>query len=104
MAEQIHIEETKIEIVSDTRTRWQRFKAWWESLFKNEYEVNVWFFAGAVKNEDGSATPLRRSKKVFVLKEITKKTDRHIVGQDVFGKPFEIKTVEPFDYYIRKVK
>jgi hypothetical protein len=38
-----------------------------------------------------------------MLKDVTKKTSTHIVGKDIFNKPFEIKTVEPFDYQLRKL-
>lgn len=104
MAEEIHIEETEIKIVASKKSLWGKIVDWWGSLFTNEYEVTVWFHAGALPDAEGKAVPRSRSKKVFVLKSIAKKSDRHILGEDVFGKPFEIKTVEPFDYFIRKVK
>jgi hypothetical protein len=101
MAEELQIEDTEIKV--EKKGAWRSFKEWFAALFKDEYEVTVWFFAGAVFDEAGNRVPLSRSKKVFILKNITKKTQTHIVGTDVFGKPFEIKTVEPFDYFIRKV-
>ena len=99
---------TKKSTIQDTETTivylpWRkRLWQWWISLFKEEYELIVWFHSETIIQEDGVKT-IRRMRKEFQLKDITKKSPTHIVGKDIFGKPFEIKTVEPFDYQIRKI-
>jgi hypothetical protein len=80
----------------------RRFWEWVSRFFQEEYELTVWFQGTTTIAADG-VTTISRSQKIFILKEISKKTQNHIVGKDAFGKPFEIKTVEPFDYQIRKV-
>lgn len=76
---------------------------WIVSLFQEEFVLDVWFVAGSTEDKDGVKT-FTRSKKQFILTAITKKTQTHIIGKDQNGHPFEIKTVEPFDYTITKVK
>ena len=80
----------------------KRIWQWWLSLFIEEYELIVWFHTETVEHQDGLKT-IRRTSKTFMLKDVTKKTSTHIVGKDIFNKPFEIKTVEPFDYQLRKL-
>lgn len=100
MAE-IQVEDTEVKVV---KPKWyRRLWQWWLSLFVEEYELTVWFHTETVEHVDGLKT-IRRSSKVFMLKDITKKTSTHITGKDIFGKPFEIKTVEPFDFQLRKLK
>ena len=43
-----------------------------------------------------------RTKRIIV-KDFKKKTPKHIKGKDMDGRAFEIRTVEPFDYQIRKI-
>lgn len=76
---------------------------WILSLFQEEFVLEVWFVAGTTEDKDGVKT-VTRSRKEFVLTALTKKTQTHIIGKDKDGHPFEIKTVEPFDYTITKVK
>jgi len=99
--ENIVVEDSKIEV---KKASWhKRLWQWWLSLFVEEYELTVWFHTETVEHADGLKT-IRRSSKVFILKDISKKTSTHITGKDIFGKPFEIKTVEPFDFQLRKLK
>jgi len=90
------------EVVIKKISIWKRMWQWWLSLFKEEYELIVWFHSETIEHQDGLKT-IKRSQKTFMLKAVTKKTSTHIVGKDIFGKPFEIKTVEPFDYQLRKL-
>ena len=76
---------------------------WILSLFQEEYELVVWFHSETIGGSDGLKS-VARSRKGFTLTALTKKTPTHIVGKDEHGHPFEIKTVEPFDYTIRKTK
>ena len=95
------IEETHTKVI---RLPWyRRIWEWFISLFVNEYELIVWFHSETDVTDRGTK-PLRRVQKTFILKSISKKKPNHIVGKDAFGKPFEIKTVEPFDYQIRQIR
>ena len=67
---------------------------WWKTITTEEYELTVWFPKGIDEP---------KSKKIFHLSEVTKKTQTHFIGKYMDGKKFEIKTVEPFDFYLRKV-
>jgi len=78
-------------------------KNWWNTLIKEEFELTVWFDNGVVTDELGSETPKPKSKKVFRLKSISKRNPSHVKGVDIDGHNFEIRTVKPFDYMIRKI-
>ena len=101
MAPEQKIIEDK-EVVIKKLPWYKRLWQWWLSLFKEEYELIVWFHAETIEHQDGLKT-IKRTQKTFMLKDVSKKTSTHIVGKDIFNKPFEIKTVEPFDYQIRKL-
>ena len=106
MAEAKKKETTIEQKVQATIIRLVWYKRVWEwivSLFVNEFELIVWFHSETDISEEGLKT-IRRVEKTFLLKKITKKSPKHIIGKDIFGKPFEIKTVEPFDYQIRKLR
>ena len=78
-------------------------RQWWNELIYEEYELTVWFDGGSSEDKDGNLTPNPKSKKVFSLKSISKRTPTHIKGSELDGKSFEIRTVQPFDYMIRKI-
>ena len=82
---------------------YKRLWEWFIALFVNEYELTVWFHNETEISDRGTKT-IKRTMKTFLLKKITKKKPTWIVGVDAFGKPFEIKTVELFDYQIRKTR
>jgi hypothetical protein len=92
------IKET-VKKVSLLRRLWN----WWNNLFKEEYELTVWFHAETTVSGDGLKT-ITRSKRTFTLSALTKTSPTHMVGKDANGHAFEIKTVEPFDYTITKTK
>ena len=79
-----------------------KLKQWWKTVIYEEYHLTVWFQKETVTSADGTKTTLK-TKKEYKLKVISKKTPNHIVGKDLDGKFFEIKTVEPFDYHIVKI-
>ena len=90
--------------VAVKRLPWyKRLWEWIISIFIDEFELIVWFHDETEFTDRGNKT-IRRTKRTFILKKITKKKPNWIVGKDIFGKPFEIKTVEPFDYQIRKLR
>lgn len=71
----------------------KKIKNWWLGLIKEEYHLEVWFL-----NDNGGKT-----KKEFILKSISKRSNQHIKGVLIDGTPLELKTVDPFDYCIRKI-
>ena len=81
---------------------WRAILKLWFKIIYEEYELTVWYLKDAVKDKDGNITTTRTSKR-YLLKKITKKTPKHIKGKDMEGRLFEIRTVEPFDFQIRKI-
>ena len=74
----------------------------WFKFYYEEYELTVWYLQDAIRDKDGNITTTRTSKR-YLLKSISKKSPKHIKGKDMDGRQFEIRTVEPFDYQIRKI-
>ena len=80
---------------------WTSISNWFKKIAYEEYELTVWF-----KDKEEIIDGIKihpRSKKVFKLKSVSKKTPTHIKGTELDGKNFEIRTVEPFDYMLRKI-
>lgn len=75
---------------------------WFKNIVYEEYELTVWF-QGDTEIVDGVKQVTPKTKKTFRLKAINKRNQKHITGKDLKGRPFEIRTVEPFDFYIRKI-
>ena len=75
---------------------------WWKKVIYEEYHLTVWYQKEAAISKEGVKT-ITRSKHEYKLKKITKKSPNHIIGKDINGRAFEIRTVEPFDYQIRKI-
>ena len=74
---------------------------YFKKLAYEEYELTVWFDGGSSEDKEGNLTPNPKSKKVFKLKSVSKKTPTHIKGKELDGTDFEIRTVQPFDYMLR---
>ncbi len=81
---------------------WKALVRLWFKFYYEEYELTVWYLQDAIRDKDGNITTTRTSKR-YLLKKISKKTPKHIKGKDMDGRQFEIRTVEPFDYQIRKI-
>jgi len=83
-------------------TIWKAILRLWFKIIYEEYELTVWYLKDSVRDKDGNITTTRSHKR-YLLKKISKKTPKHIKGKDMDGRAFEIRTVEPFDYQIRKI-
>ena len=81
---------------------WKAILRLWFKIIYEEYELTVWYLKDSVRDKDGNITTTRSHKR-YLLKKISKKTPKHIKGKDMDGRAFEIRTVEPFDYQIRKI-
>ena len=77
-----------------------RIKDWWHGLWVEHYALTVWFEDQVVTNLEDNTQTTTRSKKVFDLKSISKKTQQHIIGVDINDNPIEIKTTKPFDFHL----
>jgi len=80
---------------------WKYIVNWFKKVAYEEYELTVWFKDKEEIIDGRKVHP--RIKKIFKLKSIGKRTPTHVKGVELDGKAFEIRTVEPFDYMIRKI-
>ena len=73
------VNTTKQTVIQDTevlvvKLAWyKRLWQWWLGLWKEEYEVVVWFHTETTINAEGLKT-VKRNRKEFQLKDISKKT------------------------------
>lgn len=74
---------------------------YFKKIAYEEYELTVWFQDKEEIIDGRKIHP--KSKKVFKLKSVSKKTPTHIKGKELDGTDFEIRTVQPFDYMLRKI-
>lgn len=75
---------------------------WFKGLFDSEYELTIWFPGEDLTSQ---GVIVRKSSQVsYRLSNISKKTQTHIVGKDMNNKFFEIKTKNPMDYRILRIK
>ena len=63
---------------------------WFWSLFFNEWQVTIWY------------DPAKKS--VYDFKYISRIDAKTLKGRLTTGEPFELKTQEPFNFQIKKVK
>ena len=54
-------------------------KEWWHGLWVEHYELTVWFDDQTVTNLEDNTQTTTKSKKVFNLKSLSKKTQTHII-------------------------
>lgn len=63
---------------------------WFWQLFLNEWEVTIWYEPS--------------KKTAYKFKYISKVDSKTLKGRLTSGEPFELKTQEPFNFQIKKVK
>ena len=63
---------------------------WFWKLFFSEWEVTIWY------------DPMKKT--AYNFKYISKIDSKTLKGRLVSGEPFEMKTQEPFNFQIKKVK
>lgn len=73
------------------------------SLFIDRYRVTVWFVDDKGFDSSGNVVVMNRSKKVFHFKRLDKVSAKHIKGKSMHDHQIEIKSVEPFNYEIKKI-
>jgi len=77
---------------------------WFVDLFTDDdFELTVWYVY-ETQISDGGLKAIKRQQREYQLSSLSKCTNTHIKGKDLDKKDFEIKTVEPFDYEIRRIK
>lgn len=77
---------------------------WFRSLSQEEYQLTIWFYKETYLDAQGLKRITRSEPKQFFLKNVFKLSQTHVKGKDSNNKPFELKTTEPFDYNIVKLK
>lgn len=97
--------EKNYAVLEDTKRLgfFAKLKQWWLRLIREEYHLTVYFVVAAVSNPETGEKTVTRTKKTFKLKSVNKRKQNHFTGTDINGNWIEIKTVEPFDYYLEKV-
>lgn len=76
---------------------WKKIVDWFDKWLHDEYVLTVWY-------PGGTEFEPKATKRTYKMKSISKKTSTHVIGVQTNGNALEIKTNNPFDYQIEKVK
>jgi|TARA_B110000444_G_C18668584_1_gene514170 hypothetical protein len=94
------LQEQEVEFV---HVGWRaKLKQWWRTLWREEWELTVYFIAETKFFEDNSRVS-SYAPKSYRAKAIKKLTQTHIIFVDLLGIKHEIKVVEPVGYDLRKI-
>jgi hypothetical protein len=63
---------------------------WIVSFLFNEWEVTIWYEP--------------QKKTIYNFKWVDKCEAKHLKGRLISGEPFELKTQQPFNFQVKKVK
>jgi len=66
-----------------------------KELFNDKYEVTIWY-----NNPDGTRTG---ESQVFELSHLKKINQNEMIGNDMNGKRVTVKTLNKFDYFVKKI-
>lgn len=67
----------------------QKLIKWLKDLLLEEFEVRIW-----ITGEE---------PRVYRFKKIEKLTPTHIIAREMDGRRFEMATVDPFNYQVKKI-
>jgi len=81
---------------------WARIRHWWRTLWREEWELTI-FFPSAVKFMDDGSRIESTSPKTYRAKALKKLSTTHIIFVDLLGVTHEIKVVNPVGYDVRKI-
>lgn len=81
---------------------WAKFKQWWLTLTKEEWELTI-FFPGDTKILPDGTRIESSAPKTYRCTAIQKLTNTHIIFIDTSGIRHEINVVNPVGYDSRKI-
>lgn len=81
---------------------WAKIKHWWRTLWREEWEITIFFPSEIKFLEDGSRIE-STSPKTYRAKNISKLSTTNIIFTDLLGVKHEIKVVNPVGYDVRKI-
>lgn len=79
----------------------------WEKILglfidRREYKLIVWYVYEEFETNGVKST--KRKEREYILRDIFKRSNTHILGKTLDGNRFEIKTVTPFDYEVTRIR
>lgn len=81
---------------------WAKIKHWWRTIWREEWELTI-FFPGETKFLPDGTRIDSSSPKTYRAKKVIKLTNLHIIFVDLLGVRHEIKVVNPVGYDLRKI-
>tara|TARA_B110000858_G_C17368912_1_gene278583 strand:- start:8 stop:316 length:309 start_codon:yes stop_codon:yes gene_type:complete len=94
--------EQKQEETLVTVSLWSKIKHWWRTIWREEWELTIFFPAEVRFFEDGSRSETQ-APKTYRCKALKKMSPTHIIFVDLLGVLHEIKVVHPVGYDLRKI-
>ena len=78
------------------------FRAWWEKVWREEYQLIITVTGDTVIHSDGGRTE-KKVQQLYQAKKLIKTTPKHFIFIDMDGKRNEIKFLDPVVFHIVKV-
>lgn len=82
---------------------WKRVADWWTGLWREEYQLKIYFPGETVTLADGSVLEKPANEKQFACKKILKQSPKHFVWIDLKDRQHELKFLKPVVYHIIKL-
>lgn len=76
---------------------------WWNSLWREEYQLKIYFPGEIATLADGSTVEKPAAEKQFVAKKLIKTTPKHFIWIDLKDRRHEIKFLKPVVFHIIKI-
>jgi hypothetical protein len=80
-----------------------KIKEWWLSLWREKYEITIYYPGEKVTLADGSTVEKEPAEKTFSAKKILKKNPKHFIWIDLEDRHHELKFLTPVVFHIVKV-
>ena len=103
MAEDSQAQPEEVEVLPEDKPLGFWHKVWLWLKQEERFELEIWFHSETMVTET-MKTVKRSQMKTYNLKKIIKLNQKVVEAIDEDGNRVSIKTVEPFDYNLRKIK
>ena len=82
---------------------WRKVADWWTSIWREEYQITIYYPGEKVTLADGSTVEKAPAEKSFFAKKIVKKNPKHFIWIDLEDRHHELKFLNPVVFHITKL-
>lgn len=82
---------------------WKKVSDWWNSLWREEYQLKIYFPGESATLADGSVVTKPASERQFACKKLIKTNPKHFIWIDLKDRQHEIRFLQPVVFHIIKI-